>query len=224
MKIGIGITTFNRAACLEEMLSRNLWAFRDKMVIISDDGSTDSTQKVIEKFNFSCITSSNTGVANSKNRLFVALQECDYIFMSDDDVLVSDNFEQFYLKAHLKTQIQHFTFNPPGEHWGETGKESVFGDIVIQHPEYSGGAFSFYTKKVLEVCGGYSTWSHRDYSERIWSCGLSGKEKVNHIKGSENLISLMNVRCSVGKKERSSSFKRYDKATWEPVWGAKWKT
>lgn len=34
MKIGIGITIYNRAACLEEMLSQNLLAFKDKMVVI----------------------------------------------------------------------------------------------------------------------------------------------------------------------------------------------
>jgi len=216
-KIGIGITTFNRASVLEKMLSKNTPAFKDKVVMISDDGSTDSTKEVLQKFDFPWITGPNIGVAGNKNRLFFQLQDCDFIFMADDDVLVSSGFEEIYLKAFKASGIHHFTYSPPGKHWGRCLGETIFGEVVIQHTRLDGGAFSFYTKEVLDACGGYNSWSHRDHSERIWRCGLVGKEKINHIKGSEVLVKLMSVPSSVVKEGRNF-FKRFEKSVWESMW------
>ena len=194
MRVGIGITTYNRIACLKKTLAHNMPAYEGCRVIISDDGSTDGTVEFLETSGFDFITGENAGVATSKNKLFHLLCDCDYIFQLDDDIAVHKGFVDLYINAFLKTGIEHFTFNPAGRQWGGVVKESEFDGVTIQHFEFAGGAFAFHTKRA--VCDGYETWSHRDLSTKIWRAAMSGWEQVNHIKGSEEFVELLSVSSS----------------------------
>lgn len=92
--LSICIPTYNRANCLEECLNsiaKSIAGFEDDVeIVISDNASTDTTQKVVEKF---CGTLSVIryfrnveNIGGERNfRLVASLAEAEYILVFGDD-------------------------------------------------------------------------------------------------------------------------------------------
>src|SRR5690606_18641819 len=86
----------------------------------------------------------NNGVAHAKNRLLQYLmdQECDYLFLLEDDVVPQrDKCITEYIKLHKETGIHHFNF----AHHGPANKKGaiqVSGNLSL-YP-HCVGAYSFY--------------------------------------------------------------------------------
>jgi len=209
-KIGIGICTYNRANLLKFMITNVLkFAPKKAKIVIADDGSTDNTANVVKEFKkITYISGPNEGQIRNKNRLLRKLSDCDHIFIVEDDLLFKHgNWAQLFIAANKASSIQHFTFSPPGL-YGKCLAESKFGNIIIRHPEFDGGAFAYYSKEVLEKCGGYCPefrgygWGHCEYSERIWRSGLAGKYKNNFLGGTRVHMKLIRTEPVVPVTER----------------------
>ena len=116
--------------------------------------------------------------------------------LEDDLVIKQSGWRDFYIEAYEKSNIHHFLFCPAW-HFGPAKSLSNFQDIVVGHPQHDGGVFAFYTRKVIEVCGGYHPdfrdygWGHCEFTERIHRAGLSGKYKINHLVGSEEFLDFV---------------------------------
>lgn len=104
-KISVIVPAYNVEKYLAETLdSLAEQTLDDFEVIIINDGSTDSTQKIIDKYvkNYPfmrCVYQKNAGVSAARNK-GIAVAEGKYLaFLDGDDLYARDALENFYLTA-----------------------------------------------------------------------------------------------------------------------------
>jgi len=183
MKIGIGITTCARPELLKKMLSQLNKLSPEAKVFVNDD------------------TEKRQGVAMSKNNCISALDDCDYIFLLDDDCWpLKKGWEELFINHAIATQNNHFCLIYPTD----TNKylKTVDGIEYFSHP---GGTVLFITNYAVRVVGGmdcnYKQYGceHTGYSMRIHNAGLT-KHPFMSIAGAMEYF-----HCLDYKKEANSS-------------------
>ena len=145
MRIGIGITTFNRPECLKECLEHiNKHTFMDNVTLyVAQDTNED-----------------RKGVAFRKNECLKSLKDCDYVFLFDDDCFpINDGWVEFCINEGS----EHLLFLCDRFH----------GKINDTTYHNCGGVFIFMTKNVIERVGAFNEkftpygFEHAEYSNRI---------------------------------------------------------
>jgi GT2 family glycosyltransferase len=106
--IGVIIPTYNRSdvliSCLKH-LERQTWT--DFEVIVVDDGSTDSTPRLLEQYSresplhLRCFRQNNSGPARARNVAIAALRS-PICLMIGDDILVSPALVLAHLRLHQR--------------------------------------------------------------------------------------------------------------------------
>lgn len=146
MKVSIIIPTYNRAHLIGHSIDSILAQdFRDYEIIVVDDGSTDSTQQVLEKYYgaIRCIKQDNKGFGAARNR---GLEEAkgEYIaFLDSDDLWTEDKLS---IQVEVMDRLNEAAF--------------IFSDFLILKPSGS------------LMCEGLRTW-HRNKTP--WENIYSGK-------------------------------------------------
>jgi glycosyltransferase involved in cell wall biosynthesis len=108
---GIAIATYNRSEGLKESLTAVFDTKPDgARVVVCDDGSTDSTFKVVEQFpDVTLIRGTNKGVGANKNRAIFALRNYDFITILEDDLIPTESgWFEMYREFCLHTNTHHF--------------------------------------------------------------------------------------------------------------------
>jgi GT2 family glycosyltransferase len=160
MKIGIGITTYNREHLLNECYSNIVKNTKNHFTIyVARDSDED-----------------RRGIAKRKNECLHHLRDCDYIFLFDDDCYpIKEGWESYIINKALVSKENHFVFNDKQIH---NLKQTMFPN-AIEHYEFSGGVMMFLTKSVIEKVGGFHVgydlygYEHIGYSSRIMKSGLN---------------------------------------------------
>lgn len=116
-RLGIAITTFNRATTVRELVDALATATTSGYdLVVCDDGSTDDTVEVLRNRGVRVIRGVNKGIAWNKNRgLYYLLTHTasDVILLLDDDVLPSCvSWEQEWLEAAMR--LGHVNLAHPG--------------------------------------------------------------------------------------------------------------
>ena len=161
MKIGIGVTTYKRPDSLETCLKMIKAHTGEHKLYVAEDTDADLR-----------------GVAKRKNECLHHLQDCDYIFLFDDDCYpIKKGWDKLLIDTHLKSYNHHFVYNR--EPFCKI-KNLVFGNHnVLESYEGSGGTLLFLTQQVLKKVGGFYTgydrygFEHIGYSVRIHRAGLT---------------------------------------------------
>ena len=104
-KVSVIVSVYNvekyLRKCIESLVGQTL---KDIEIILVNDGSTDGSQKIIDRFmsqydNIKCINKKNGGAAESRN-MGMLQATGEYIgFMDSDDYIESEMFECMYNKA-----------------------------------------------------------------------------------------------------------------------------
>jgi hypothetical protein len=109
------------------------------------------------------------GVAYSKNQNLKTLQDCDYIFLFDDDCYVT---KEGWADYFINSKQHHLLFlNKSHNKLASHGEVEYFTDC--------GGVFMFLTKDVLNKVGymnpeyGQYGFEHAGYSNRIYKAGFT---------------------------------------------------
>lgn len=108
---GIAICTYNRGNQLAKVIQATLdTAPEGSRIVVCDDGSTDSTMKVVSKFpQITYIRGPNKGVGANKNRAVFALRHFDFLAILEDDLVpIEKNWFEMYIDFCLHTNIHHF--------------------------------------------------------------------------------------------------------------------
>lgn len=158
MKIGVGVTTYNRPNHLE------LWRKQfDKTVnqfvsLAIEDDSTD-----------------RRGIAHRKNNCLISLRDCDYIFLFDDDCFpIKEGWIDFFIGASKASGQQHFMYLKETPTIKKTGE-----DNGINTYNNCAGCMMFLTKEIIQKVGAFNPkygiygFEHAGYSERIHKAGLT---------------------------------------------------
>lgn len=182
-KIGLGIITYNRPEYFKRIFKSVPLDVLNSVVVVNDGTpyGEDLPVKVIQH-------DKNKGVGISKNDAIKHLlnDDCDYIFLMEDDIIIKDpKVFGKYIEASKETGIQHFNYsqhglmnklqnsNTPNPKIKIEYKNGVSIDLYL----HCVGAFSFYTKKCLNVVGlldetFYNATEHLEHTFSIIKNGM----------------------------------------------------
>ena len=158
MRIGIGVTTYNRPQHLELFKSQiEKYLPKDAKLFIAFD---DIERK---------------GIAFRKNECLENLKDCDYIFLFDDDCFpIKEGWADYFISESNATKQQHFMYLK------ETATIQKIRTVAnVDEYDNCGGAMLFLTKEVIEKVGGFCKdygrygFEHAGYSNRIHQAGLT---------------------------------------------------
>lgn len=195
-RIGIAITTHNRADVLNRALNQHLQFLpAGALVVVIDDGSKpaavvpDGVQLLRHE--------SSLGIVASKNASLTVLMDagCEHLFLWDDDAWpVADNWHLPYIESpepHLAYQFLDLA-----------GRNKLNDMAVLyrdeRHIAYTGqrGVMLYYHRSAIEKVGGFDPiygrgmYEHPDLALRIHNAGLSTWAFAD-VVGSEKLIHSM---------------------------------
>lgn len=157
---GIGITTYGRNEHYKLFLSQ-----LGKFKLPGEFGIVNWEIKVVAE----------KGIANAKNKCLIHLQNCDYIFLFDDDCFpIKEGWAEYFIEESKRTGQQHFMYL----------KQTSMINIIeikdgIKIYDNCAGCFMFFTKECIDKVGGYCKdydiygFEHAGYSDRIHKAGLT---------------------------------------------------
>ncbi|MFE1600002.1 glycosyltransferase family 2 protein [Methylobacterium sp. ID0610] len=182
LRLGIGITTYNRAEALARTLERLAAHTRaPHAFFVADDGSQDDTLAVLRGRGVPHVTAANRGVAWNKNRALFYLHEvarCDVVILMEDDTFPqADAWEEPWIRAAVR--FGHA--NLAGSWFAErfVGGEGTPEDPVLCS-DISGQCIAF-SRPALQAVGYMDTrfgrygFEHCDHSERMREAGFGGR-------------------------------------------------
>lgn len=188
MKVGVGITTYNRASYFRQCFTAAIDKLRNVVDVwcVYEDGSDkdikeyDDIFRWIEKeYHFVKIVRSraNGGVAKAKNTLLKHMMDegCDYLFLLEDDIIVKDEKAVTgYIESAKNSGFSHlcFAYHGPMNQEGPMYKD--------QWLEYHGaciGAWCMYTREIIENVGYFNekminAFEHVHLTKRIGDQGF----------------------------------------------------
>jgi glycosyltransferase involved in cell wall biosynthesis len=135
--VSVIIPTFNRAGCIARAIDSVLaQTYRDREIIVVDDGSTDNTMQVLENYaeRIRCIRQDNAGVSAARNAGLRAAQGEWVAFLDSDDTwLPSKLAVQMDLVERTGTEVC-FTSVVQVDETRERPVQGVCSDTVFQEP------------------------------------------------------------------------------------------
>lgn len=177
--IGIGITSFNRNRLVLTTIERikQFTKVPFKLVII-DDGSKVPLANATYRFR------TNQGSPIAKNKCLELLDDCEHIFLFDDDTYpIKEGWHDAYVNAGVKHL--NYTFKYP--------YEVVNGVRHLQNPN---GCMMYIHNDVLKAIGGFDTgfvkygYWHGAFSNRVYNYGLTPDPFVDIINSHEFIYCL----------------------------------
>jgi glycosyltransferase involved in cell wall biosynthesis len=181
---GIAICTYNRGFQLKEVIDA-VYATAPEgcRIAVCDDGSTDDTPYVVKEYpDLLYIRGPNLGVAANKNRGLIALKECHFgVLLEDDLIPTKPGWFDTYESAYLNTGIHHFCRVQDKEVEETIPEFTEWLKTLSLTPLYGPsprGDFTFFTATVLKRVGGFNPefrgagYAHGEWSHRVTKAGL----------------------------------------------------
>lgn len=216
-RIGIAISTHNRAGVLSQSLKHHLQHLpAGALVVVVDDGS--QPQAVVPAGVKLIRHEKSLGIVATKNASLAALTDagCEHLFLWDDDAWpIADGWWLPYIESpepHLAYQFL------------DLAGARKLNDIAVlyrddKHVAYTGqrGVMLYYHRSVIERVGGFDPiygrgmYEHSDLALRIHNAGLTSWAFAD-VVGSEKLIHSLDeheqVERSVPRPDREEQVKR----------------
>ena len=195
MKCGIGLTVHNRNETAKHSIEQiRKFAPKDSKIVVVDDASKIPFEGADFRFD------TNVGIACAKNKCFELLEDCDYIFLWDDDTM--PKVKDWHL-PYIESGINHlsFTFDKLAN-GKQNGNKLILESDVFNVFNNPCGCMLFFTKRCLEVVGGFNPlynrygYEHVDLSVRIHNAGLT-PHKFMDVKNSMELFRSLDYECSI---------------------------
>lgn len=182
--IGIGLITYNRAKPAIEVaeaivatLDREKYDY--KLVCSLDQSDTTGYERVAELMTL--VAHKNVGISVNKSIALLNLQECDHVFLFEDDFKPSKKgWDTLYINVHRESGIGLFNYCPQWVSDSEKRQKKIAkcpsGTVIYEYTHVA--QIMSITKDTLNAVGaldpdfiGYG-YEHCDYTRR---CVLAGK-------------------------------------------------
>lgn len=169
--IGIGCTTHNRGDIARYTFNK-LIQFSPPIfkLVVVDDASYNPFEGATYRFN------ENVGISVSKNKCLELLDDCDHIFVFDDDFYPVA--PEWYL-PYVNSGLQHacYTFDRM---------------LLAEHDRYNefekpNGVMMYFTRNCIDAIGGWDTdfqiygYEHVNLSDRIFNYGLTPARYIDVV-------------------------------------------
>lgn len=185
-KIGVAITTYNRAdAVLEQIAAIRRLSISDIELVACDDGSHDGTRERLAAEGVTCLGGLNRGIAWNKNRgifyLFNTIGVDVAILMDDDIVPTIHAWEIEWREAALR--YGHINFLAPGQNLtgGGLTAENVGIASNLGGPCMAISREAFASVGYMDSRFGRYGHEHTDYTTRFIRAGYGGFMKPGGI-------------------------------------------
>jgi glycosyltransferase involved in cell wall biosynthesis len=231
MKIGIGVTTYNRPETFKKCV-KNIWdnTFDNNkagaILYGQQEWQPKNKEHEIHWYFAKDTDEHRTGVAARKNECLIALKDCDHIFLFDDDCYpIKDGWIDFFINSGE----EHLLFLNKAIHNKRIVEIGLYSGDELKYTKelYNdcGGVFMYMTKQAIERVGAFNEkfglygFEHAEYSIRI--LGEHGKYPM--LKGTEEYLyaedySNPNHKSSIGDEEKQKHIKNNrDKFFKEPI-------
>lgn len=186
-KIGIGITTYNRSAQFNKSYQEICrLAPEGARIVVVDDASDTPVPNATFRF------TANAGIAAAKNKCFELLDDCEHIFLFDDDTFpVHEEWYKPYVESqepHLMYIFKDFLKTKRLNDTIELYRDSKI--VAYSHPR---GCMCYFKRVCLTVAGGMDTifgkwgYEHPDLSNRVYNAGLTSFRYMD-VPGSDKLF------------------------------------
>jgi len=225
-KIGIAITTLDRYDIFEQCITNMIkYKTSNMKLIVVDDFSSEVISQQNELL---CLhkdikyikNSSRKGINKSKNICLEYLEDCDYIFLFDNDIWpIIDKWHEPWINVSNTTNIHLLDYgydiyddngNIPNK-LTIIGQISPINNIKLASCSYPMGHMVFMTKYCLERIGGidpsYKIYGaeHQGLSQRAYNYGLTRNYKYvtlpDHIHDFHSMdrLKINNIASSIEK-------------------------
>lgn len=217
MSIGIAITTHNRRRIANKSINELInIAPKDAYIVVVDDASDVPYENdSVDVYRFS----QQVGIARAKNKCLELLEDCDHIFLFDDDIYpVTEGWEQRYIQNGEK----HLCYT-----WHVLHNGKVNANVFL-HTDYAKGVDVYHRpcgvmlylqKEVLEVVGGMDNrfigwgYEHVEYSQRIYNTGLTSYP-FQDVIGSKDLFYSYDYHKETTTSVPKHVYKRRNEILW----------
>ena len=181
LRLGIGITTFQRSKSLKNLLKKLFECTKTSFdLIVADDGSEDETIAMLHNARIPYLTGLNRGIAWNKNRALYYLNStmrCDVIILLEDDSFPCvDAWEKDWIEAACN--LGHVNL---AGHWF---KEKFISGLGLPKDPLlcfsSSGQCVAFSRKVIERVGYFDSrfgrygFEHAEHSQRCIRIGYGG--------------------------------------------------
>lgn len=204
-QIGVGITTRNRRETFDKSYAEIVRLTPGAKIVVVDDASDTPVPEADYRFE------ENVGIARAKNKCLELLDDCEHIFLFDDDTFpLKEDWWQPYVDSpepHLMLLWVHPVIASDDMH------------VARYNPQ---GAMLYFDRKILDVVGGFDPVfglygsEHGDLSNRIHSFGLTTWRYAD-VVGSEDLFYCHDRDTPKFKSTVSDGTKENDIATNRPL-------
>jgi len=149
--------------------------------VVSLDGADSETIEYCKTHKIPLLYSdSNEGVGISKNRVIESFKDYDYYFFIEDDIeLLNPEVFDIHIKLSQELDIPHFSLFEARRIRNQKNVLEHDGYHIIQ-AMYGGAPFNFFSKKGLDIVGGFHThfaqfkrFGHTEHTYRFVHNGLS---------------------------------------------------
>lgn len=186
MTISIVIPCHNQADYLEDSLES---AYNQTLpaheIIVVNDGSTDNTQEIAERYTFPqfplinspvrVIRQVNKGLPSARNTGIMAATGDYVLFLDADDILLEYAVERI---SQCINETNADIIAPSFQEFGRSDREVILGAFTLDELKAANrlGYFCAIKRSILIECGGYSPkmkWGYEDYHLwfDLWSRG-----------------------------------------------------
>lgn len=190
--IGVGITTRNRSEVLDACL-RHFDQFStivDRLVVVDDNSEETHRERLTTALTHVSIphvlrsSDKRLGISKAKNACLAALQDCDHVFLFDDDAWPQkEGWEEYWIKCSKVNKIGHSMWlcdypglntviRKTGTVGSGTTEMSVFNNCL--------GVALYFSRNCLQALGGYDTsaenvygYEHAQMSTRAKQAGFT---------------------------------------------------
>lgn len=185
MKIGVGVTTHDR----RDVAYKTIKTIQDRTpeahrIVVVDDGSIDPYPGA---YRFE----DNVGIATAKNKCLELLDDCDHVFLFDDDCFPRVTNWWLPYVTHDSPHLMYLFDKIGGRLLSDAGV--VYEDDETHAHSHPRGCMLYVDRTVTALVGGFYTgfpkWGgeHQEYSQRIHNAGLTAFPFMD-VRGSHKLI------------------------------------
>lgn len=193
-QIGIGVTVHNRQETfnmwMEEM---NKYFPIDSKIVIIDDASDEKIISNCRDWNVQTFRfEKNVGIARAKNKCLELLDDCEHIFLFDEDCWpIAYKWWLPYIRSGEPHLMYIFPDFPVSPKLNDT--IIIYEDnekIAYSHPR---GCMLYFHNSCLKIVGGMDTifgkwgYDHPDLSNRIYNAGLTSFRYMD-VQGGNKLF------------------------------------
>lgn len=217
MKVSVIIPTFNRAALIGRAIESVInQTYADVELVIVDDGSTDNTVEVVERFRAKAgsrvpvryYKKENGGCASARNRGIKESKGDAVLFLDSDDQLLTDALT--HLMGALKVSGADFAYSPAIEAYEDNtemisypaaaGSPELFAVEHFKNFKTSPGAVIYRRRifdKVKEFSEALTHNEDSDFLQRVAICFKAAYSPVPSVKVFHHRENKSNNRVAI---------------------------